>query len=273
MNKGALLFAFNIPKFNYYSMAVATAKRINHFLDLPVTIVTDQESLLDPWNKSDYVFDNTIISTPDKSNKRGTFGMWVNKGRYQAFEYSPYQETLLLDVDYQINSSKLLTTFNLPTDFCCHNRTNYLMYPTAGQDSLGGYTFDTVWATAVMFKKTNRTEQIFECLKLVQNNYAYYANIHGFLSTTFRNDFALTIALRIVNGHTFDNSDYIPWSLTHVGAKTFIYKNNDDPFNTEYTILYDHWNKGKIRKEYIIIKDHDFHVMDKPLFWSLIKDG
>ena len=36
MTKGALLFAFNSPKYNYYEMAVATAKRINHFLDLPV---------------------------------------------------------------------------------------------------------------------------------------------------------------------------------------------------------------------------------------------
>ena len=38
MSKGALLFAFNSPKYNYYEMAVATAKRINHFLNLPVTI-------------------------------------------------------------------------------------------------------------------------------------------------------------------------------------------------------------------------------------------
>ena len=45
MSKGALLFAFNSPKYNYYEMAVATAKRINHFLDLPVTVITDDNSI------------------------------------------------------------------------------------------------------------------------------------------------------------------------------------------------------------------------------------
>ena len=45
MSKGAILFAFNSPKFNYYDMAVATAKRINHFLNIPVTLFTDEESI------------------------------------------------------------------------------------------------------------------------------------------------------------------------------------------------------------------------------------
>ena len=65
MSRGALLFAFNSPKYNYYEMAVYTAKRINHFLGLPVTIVTDNTSV--PANP-DYQFDNTIIVEPDKRN-------------------------------------------------------------------------------------------------------------------------------------------------------------------------------------------------------------
>ena len=55
MSKGVILFAFNSTKFNYYDMAVITAKRINHFLDLPVTIITDVTSV--PEN-IDYVFDS-----------------------------------------------------------------------------------------------------------------------------------------------------------------------------------------------------------------------
>ena len=60
MSKGVLLFAFNSPKYNYYEMAVSTAKRINHFLDLPVTIVTDNESLPE---QQLYTFDKVIITT------------------------------------------------------------------------------------------------------------------------------------------------------------------------------------------------------------------
>ena len=267
MTRGALLFAFNSPKYDYYAMAEATAKRINHFLDLPVTVLTNKESI--PQNPK-YLFDKVIVTTADKSNKRD-WGMWINKGRYQAFEFSSYDETLLLDTDYLVNSSTLLQTFDLPTDFCCHDTTSFLMYPDAVQEVLSVYSFNTLWATVVNFKKTKRTEQIFGCLEMVQKNFEHYANIHGFIHNTFRNDYALTLALRIVNGHTVDNADVIPWNLLHSGTKNIhLYANNDSDINTEYTVLFDNWSRGKLRKEYMIIKDTDVHIMNKDNFLELI---
>jgi hypothetical protein len=267
MSKGALLFAFNSPKYNYYEMAVATAKRINHFLNLPVTIVTDETSIP---TSTDYVFDKTIVVTPDRNNRRD-WGIWINKGRYQAFELSPYDETLLLDTDYMVNSDKLLKTFELPTDFCCHDHTSFLMHPGVPQETLSVYSFDTLWATVVNFKRTNRAKQIFQCLEMIQKNFDHYANIHGFISATYRNDYALTLATRIANGHTMPVEHILPWNLVHVGKNTQVYRNNDDEFNTEYTVMFDNWQRGKIRKEYNIIKDMDFHVMNKENFLELIK--
>jgi hypothetical protein len=58
MTRGVLLFAFNNDKVDYYSMAVATAKRANKFLNLPVTVVTDKTTDL---SKYTYQFDNVII--------------------------------------------------------------------------------------------------------------------------------------------------------------------------------------------------------------------
>jgi hypothetical protein len=55
-----------------------------------------------------------------------------------------------------------------------------------------------------------------------------------------------------------------------VGKNTSIYRDNDSAFNTEYTVMYDNWQRGKIRKEYITIKDMDFHVMNKENFMELI---
>lgn len=266
MTRGVLLFAFNSPKYNYYEMAVATAKRVNHFLGLPVTLVTDEHS--QPANIT-YQFDNVVIATADKTNRRD-WGIWINKGRYRAYNLSPYDETLLLDTDYMVNSDKLLTTFSMPTDFCCHDSTSFLMHPGAPQEMLSVYSFNTLWATAIMFRKTNRAKQIFECLEMVQNNFDHYANIHGFIAATFRNDYALTLATRIVNGHTTVAEDTIPWNLLHVGKNTTVYKNNSDEFNTEYTVMFDNWQRGKIRKEYIVIKDTDFHVMNKENFMELI---
>ena len=265
MSRGAILFAFNSPKFDYYKMAVATAKRINHFLNLPVTVVTDEKSITDQT----YIFDKVITVAPDLNNKRDG-AIWINKGRYQAYDYSPYDETLLLDTDYMVNSDKLLRVFDYYDDFCCHDTTSFMMQPGAAQEILSAYSLKTLWATCVMFKKTARTKQIFECLEMVQKNYDHYCNIHSFVGGVYRNDYALTIALRIVNGHTNNKQDIIPWNLVHVGKNTSIHRNNDDEFNTEYTVIYDNWQRGKIRKEYITIKDMDFHVMNKEYFMELI---
>ena len=267
MSRGAILFAFNSPKFNYYEMAVATAKRINHFLDLPVTVVTDEASV-DKDNP--YSFDKTILITPDKDNIR-EHNVWINKGRYQAYELSPYDETILLDTDYMVNSNKVLDIFNYYDDFCCHDTTSYLMQPGLPQEVLSAYSFKTLWATVVAFKKTQRSKQIFECLEMVQKNYDHYCNIHSFVGGVYRNDYALTLALRIVNGHSDNRQDIIPWNLVHVGKNTSIYRNDDTELNTEYTVMFDHWNRGKIRKEYITIKSMDFHVMNKENFMELIK--
>lgn len=267
MSKGALLFAFNTSKVNYYEMAVATAKRINHFLNLPVTIVTDEASL--PVTQH-YVFDQILIVPADKSNVRD-HQVWINKGRYRAFDLSPYTETILLDTDYMVNSDKLLTTFNTYDDFCCHDTTSFVMNPGVPQEVLSAYSLQTMWATVITFRKTKRAQQIFQCLEMVQKNYDHYANIHSFVNGIFRNDYALTLALRIVNNHTDNKQDIIPWNLLHVGKNTQIYRNSDDEFNTTYTAMYDNWQRGKIRKEYITLTNTDFHVMDKLNFMELIK--
>lgn len=267
MSKGAILFAFNSPKYNYYDMAVATAKRINHFLNLPVTIVTNAESV--PASTT-YTFDKTIIIEADKNNIR-EHQIWINKGRFQAYELSPYDETILLDTDYMVNSNKLLKTFELYEDFCCHDTTSFLMQPGVPQEVLSAYSFKTLWATVVTFKKSNKAKHIFECLEMVQKNYDHYCDLHSFVGGVYRNDYALTLALRIANGHSDNKRDIIPWNLIHVGKNTSIYRDNDTEFNTEYTVVYDNWQRGKIRKEYITMKDCDFHVMNKDNFMELIK--
>jgi hypothetical protein len=37
--------------------------------------------------------------------------------------------------------------------------------------------------------------------------------------------------------------------------------------------MFDNWQRGKIRKEYINIKDMDFHLMNKDLFEGIIHNG
>lgn len=275
--RGVVLFAFNSSKYNYADMAVYTAKRVKAFLDLPTTLITDVDTyktILDDRK----VFDGVVEVEPDLSNIKDQTS-WINKGRYQAYELSPYDETLVIDVDYLVNSDTLLKTFDLSDTFCCHSNTHMLMHPEAAQEKMG-YTYETLWATVIMFKKSERAKQIFETLEMVQNNYDHYANIHSFIGGVYRNDYGLTLALKIVNGHTDVPSDYIPWNLIHVGKNTSVYPNQVDAqipcdgdvydFNTEFTVMFDHWKKSKVRKEYMLIKDMDFHVMNKDLFVGIM---
>jgi len=147
------------------------------------------------------------------------------------------------------------------------------MHPKAPQELLSAYSYETLWATVVMFRKSDRAEQIFKCLEMVQKNYEHYSNIHNFIAGVYRNDYALTLALRIANGHSSDSRDVIPWDLLHVGKNTQVYPDGNTEFNTEYTIMFDNWQRGKIRKEYINIKDMDFHLMNKDLFEGIIHNG
>ena len=145
MSKGAILFAHNTAKTDYYAMAIATAKRINHFLDLPVTVITDPS--IDP-DSYEYKFDKTLFVEADTSNKKAK-DVWINKGRFKAWEMSPYDETLVLDTDYMVNSNQLSTVFNLYDDFCTHNTTSFMMVPNAPQERISNLSFNTLANMAV----------------------------------------------------------------------------------------------------------------------------
>lgn len=254
MSRGVLLFAFNNGFVDYYKMAEETAKRIDRFLKLPVTIVTDSESIPETLN---YQFDNTILADKQTGNIKLNKA-WNNKGRYRAYELTPYDETLILDTDYLVNSDLLLKPFELYDDFMCHKDTSFLMIKDPQQEMVSPSTFQTLWATVIYFKKTERTKQIFECLKMVQDNYGHYVNLFNIPSITFRNDYALTISLRIVNGHRDNPRDIIPWPLVHLNHQVYAYRDTD----TKYTLIKD--------KQYIVISDTDFHLLNKDNFMELV---
>lgn len=263
MSKGVLLFAFNNEQVDYYAMAIATAKRVNHFLHLPVSVVTDASTDLSKYN---YTFDNVYLQDADKSNRKGKT-TWINKGRYAAYRLSPYEETILLDTDYLINSDMLLKVFDIYEDFMCPSRVSFLMSDRDEQEIISANSFTTLWATVIVFRKTQKTKQIFECLEMVQHNYSHYATLYGFQDVMYRNDYGLTIALRIVNGNTVDNSNYLPWNLVHVGKELAVRRTTSNRFNTSYLLL---TKNDKV--EYCLTKDMDFHMMDKSNFMELVDE-
>jgi len=263
---GVLLFAHNNSHYDYYSMAKHCAKRVKHFLKLPVTLVTDTETFNNDIN---HYFEKVIFVEPNTDNQLRN-KTWINKGRHRAYELSPYDNTLLLDVDYVINSNQLLQVFDFVTDICAHNTVQYVNYYEYKQEFLSTYSHQTFWATVICFTKSNKAKQVFDCIEMIENNYKHYGQIHNFLHNQYRNDYALTLALDIVNGHFFNPTDVIPWNLLHVGKITDFYNNNNDEYCTDYTAVFEKSVNGKSKQEYITVNDIDFHVLDKNKLLELL---
>ena len=257
MTRGVLLFAFNNGVTDYFEMAVRTTKRVNKFLNLPVTVVTDSGTDIEKYEN---VFDKIITETSDKSNTKDKV-VWINKGRHKSYELSPYDETLVLDTDYLINSDMLLKPFEMYDDFMCHKTTDFVLIPNTQQERVSNKFINSCWATVMYFRKTQRVKQIFDCMEMIQNNYQHYVNVFDMVSMTYRNDYSLTIALWIVNGHAENTNDYIPWPLLHLNQQVLAHKISE----TEYIFFN---NKSK----YITMKDVDFHLLSKKNFMDITNE-
>ena len=104
-------------------MAVYAAKRVKHFLKVPVAVVTNDVNQLSENDKTKIV--DSVIEVFDSSpftkffyDGSGTSVnlQWNNVSRSNAYNLSPFDETLVIDVDYIINSGVLSYCWNQPHD-------------------------------------------------------------------------------------------------------------------------------------------------------------
>ena len=221
---GALLYAFD-SEIKYTKIAIECATRIKHFLQIPVSIVTDI-----PLKNS--LFDNEIIlAKPNAQNYKywqdtDTTTQWYNKGRSTAFDVTPYDRTLLVDIDYMINSCVLSNLLQGTQSFFAH-KTVMPVTKEVKTEMFGQNKIDMWWATVVVFDRSQFTQDVFAIWKMVEQNYQHYANVFGFDARKFRNDFALSIALLVANGNTQPEQCNIPWPLMNVDPAVAVVSNNN----------------------------------------------
>jgi len=253
MTTGALIFAFD-SEIKYSKLAVECASRIKKYLNIPVTLITDK--LID-----NTIFDNQVIVTRDNGTNRRFFvdrlasTTWFNFGRNAALDLSPYNRTLLVDTDYMVNSSNLLTLLNSSQPFLCHRHVRNIHHPESRLQTFGTKNTHMWWATVVIFDRDNDfTQDVFAVWKMVEQNYKHYADLFGFSSRQFRNDYALSIALLLCNGNMHPQQCEIPWSLPNIDTELEV-DNIDDTWWLTYT--------DNNRKKKICVKNHDLHIMCK----------
>lgn len=205
-SKGVILFAFN-TKVDYVDIADHASQLIQRNLKLPITLVTDADT------NPKFEYDHVIRVDTAPATFRNSDGSipWRNRGRYTAYELSPYDSTLLLDVDYLVFDNSLLKVLNSTEDYRLvhHSYTDSgMQYSMMGETSL-----PYVWATAVAFNKTERSHLLFELVGRIQRNYHYYRALYNIREGNFRNDYAFAIANNILSGYSLNEQQGMPWPM------------------------------------------------------------
>ena len=130
-----------------------------------------------------------------------------------------------------------------------------------GLNSFGQHNMPMWWATVMMFRKSNTAQYIFDCMNMVKNNWQHYRDLYGISKSTYRNDFALSIALGIVSGHT-GVVDEIPGTLLSVMPETVLTK-DELGYNINFAD-----SAGK--QKYVSFCNTDFHAMGKKHLENII---
>jgi hypothetical protein len=262
MTSGVLIFAFNNEHIDYLSMANWSAKNIRRHLNLPVAVVTNTVP------PAEYKFEQVILAEATDVHRRKFEDIeetvtWYNGNRVDAYSLSPWSQTLVLDADYVVASSQLSTLLNINQNFVAHSTaydvTNHIEF--SENNYFGRNRMPMSWATVMMFRRSKEAEMIFDCMTMIKNNWLHYTGLYGVNRPTYRNDYALSIALNIVNGHS-QVFPSIPWSLPSVSHEHKLTQLDTDKYRVEY-------NTQEGRRRYITLAQ-DFHAMGKGHLGAII---
>ncbi len=257
MTTGALIFAFNNEHTDYVAMAAWSAQRIRRHLKIPVAVVTDQTRHPDLAG-----FDHVIAAAASTGGTRWfedyqATVSWHNAGRVDAYTLTPWDRTLVLDADYVVCSDRLSAIVEADQDFMCHRLAVNMSTGDEldGLNSFGRAQMPMWWATVMMFRRSNTAQYIFDSMNMIRDNWQHYRDLYAIDRSTYRNDFALSIALGIVNGHTTHAGD-IPWNLMSVMPEDQLEQVDDDCFNITF-------RNRENKLQSVSWSGFDFHAMGK----------
>ena len=254
LSRGIVIFAFNNEATDYIAMAAWSAKNIRRHLDLPVAMVTD-----DPATATKYKFEHIIVTAPDTGGSRhfadyGTNVTWHNAGRVNAYELSPFDQTIVLDADYVVASSQLLNLFDVPQQFAAF-RESFDPASMMNLPTFGAYNMPMWWATVMMFRRGTVSQYIFDSMQMIRANWQHYRDLYGIHETNYRNDYALSIALGLVAGAE-QSVHQIYWPMLNVMPDHQLISVDPDSYVIEYTNA-----EGKLKT--MSWQGLDFHAMCK----------
>lgn len=270
MTKGVLLIANNNAEIDYLKLAVYTAKQVQQHLNVPVSLITDSTDIFFKNYAQDAVLFDKIIDCADtdvnyksfyNGNELQSKTTWKNGTRSSCFDLTPYDETLVVDVDYVINSNILSHCFDQPHDFLIHRHSADLAAWRSKKEFelVSNTSVPFYWATVFFFRKTPETENLFTLVNHIKDNWSYYKRLYQINSPNFRNDYAFSIAIHMLSGfyqHNFACD--LPGKMFYILDKDYLVDIKDS--NMQFLVQH-----ADATGQYIPVKTTgiDVHVMNK----------
>ena len=276
--RGVCFFAYNNEQLDYVKMAVVAGKYVKENLQLPVCLLTDEGSAtwLEESHSKELIneaFDYIVITKDEmKSNPRRHYDSpWAefsaqfnNSNKHKIYEYSPFEQTLLLDIDYIVKTDTLLKYFDGKHPVCMFDNALTIKNELPAQQERFLYDagIKMWWSTVVYFDRSEFSKMFFDTWAHVADNYEFYQYLYNFPSNLFRTDYCVSIAVHILGGMqdyqtgigNFDNT-----SLVNMGQK-------DDVIETHGLnewILLAHDRKEEWKNILVKVDKQDIHVMNK----------
>jgi len=269
MTTGSIIFAQNNSTVDYVKLAIFSAIKIKQHLGIPVSLVTDIKSWVEntypdhPFDRIIEIPNDTIIQK--KQFHDGTLSShkleWKNQLRSSVYDLTPYDRTLVVDSDYLINSDILKSALDNHYDFQIY-RNSFDLAGWRNNDEfkrINQYSIPFYWATVFIFNKNTITESFFNLVAYIKSNWLYFRNLYSIESGIFRNDFAFSIAIHIMNEKTAgDFAVELPGVMTYITDRDFLISIKDQ--SMQFLL-----EKKNHPGEYIAAKtrDMDVHVMNK----------
>ena len=218
-NNGVAFFAYNNEQIDYIKLAVLAASAVKkHMKNNQTCLITDKSSL--DWNSKsmtskvlDKVFDHIITEEPKhKSNIRKFYDSpWAtfecqfeNWNKNDVIKLTPFDKTLMLDVDFLVNNNLFDIAFKLDEPLMLYTDAITLRNEKpfhALERRLHKKGIPMLWSTAIYFDKNDDIVQLFfELWNHIKDNWDFYRYLYGFSTKIYRTDFAVSIATHMLNG-------------------------------------------------------------------------
>ena len=224
MSKGIIIFAQNNEYVNYAEQACACAGYARKNLSLfdEICLITNAETLESNETLINEYFDRVIVSDsfqPDNIRlfkdtvDKLEYASFKNMGRSEVYDLSPYDETLVIDADYFIMNDILDQVWDSENDVMI----NCKYRDVSGRhkeniEYLDNFSIPMYWATVFYFKKSDFAENLFTLISHIKYNYKYYYYLYNCSGNLYRNDFAFSMALHILNGSVAFDVPSLPFN-------------------------------------------------------------